>query len=319
MNIIFLLLLTLSTSTFADTALPVIAHQVKQTSESLSFFAVGNSQPYQQVDIQMPTNGIIKKLPYQSGSFIKKGAIVVQQYADLLKVQRKRDQLLINKLASKSKKKNRKNYAFQDAILKLAKTKLQIKQKQYIAPFSGVLGLLQVSKGALITPETIISTINDVSKIRVRFQLAELKLKQIKKGTVIRVSSKYTKQLLGEGKISYIDTQYNKKTRSIMVEAIINNSKGSIKSGQFLDVQVLIKSPQPKVYIPISAIQKQNNNSYVYKIINNHVEKTKVTLGKLKANQVQIISGIKVNERIVARGLAQLKNKVPVTIIDYIN
>ncbi len=319
MKIIALLLLCVSSLTTAKEAVPVIAYQVHQTVNDLSFIAIGYAKAYQSINIQMPTEGVIKKILFKPGDNVKKGDIIVSQYSELLKVQKKRDQLLINKHASKSEQKNRKNYAFQSAILQLATTKLQIKQKQFKAPFDGVLGQLRVSEGALITASKIISTLDSVKKIRVGFDVSETKLKLIKKGTTIKILAKQTKQLINTGKVSFIASHVNKKNRSIAVEGIVNNTKGSIKPGMFLDVEVVVKNKKVNIYIPNSAVKKHNASNVVYIIKGNTITKTSVVLGKANAKQVQILKGLKGNELIVARGLSQLEGVTKIKVIDQLN
>jgi membrane fusion protein (multidrug efflux system) len=323
--IVFLLFINVSFTAVAEKATPVIAYQTVKTLENLSFIAVGQSHALQSIDIKMPTSGRIKNLNFKAGQKVKKGDVLLTQYSDLLSVQRKRDQLLIKKLTKKSKrnKKSKKkralSYAYQDAVIALEKTEILIGEKQFIAPFSGVVGFYQQSVGALITPDTVISTLDNVDKIRVRFEISEARIKQVTKGTKIRVYSKYDKKLAQQGNVEFIDSRLNKNTRTLMVEAVIDNSKGSIKPGMFLNVNVQVEKTLEQIFIPKTAVLTLKTKHYVFIVKKGMAVKTKVALGKRKGKTILITNGLQGTEKIIALGVSQIKNQQNVEVIDLLS
>ena len=317
--IVFLLFINISFTAVAEKATPVIAYQTVKTLENLSFIAVGQSHALQSIDIKMPTSGRIKNLNFKAGQKVKKGDVLLTQYSDLLSVQRKRDQLLIKKLTKKSKKKTASSYAYQDAVIALEKTEILIGQKQFIAPFSGVVGFHQQSVGALISPDTVISTLDNVDKIRIRFEISEARIKHVTKGTKIHVYSKYDKKLAQQGNVEFIDSRLNKNTRTLMVEAVIDNSKGSIKPGMFLNVNVQVEKTLEQIFIPKTAVLTLKTKHYVFIIKKGMAVKTKVALGKRKGKTILITNGLQGTEKIIALGVSQIKNQQNVEVIDLLS
>lgn len=194
---------------------------------------------------------------------------------------------------------------------KLDVAKIRLSEKFILAPFSGQLGLRQVSPGQLVTNSTELTSLDDLSKIKVEFQLPEKHLQRVAVGqTVTAVNVAFSDAF--QGQISAISSRLDKVTRSFTVRAIFNNQENKLRSGMLLQLNVETKAAEALV-IPESAIIPINQKQFVYKIVEGKIERAQVEIGRRKPGIVEILTGLSVGDEVVTKGVVKVRPGSSVT------
>ena len=298
---------------------------VKITSAQLAEFkdsieAIGTARANEQVLITSKSSDYVEKIYFNDGQLVKKGDVIVRlnNQEELAKIseleanlsestnQLIRFQELFNsKATSKSlvDQQEAKTKAI-SAQLQSARTKLN--DLSIKAPFDGVLGFREVSLGAFINIGSVITSLDDLSLIKVDFTLPERFLPTIKVGQAITAyHSAYTEQPF-VGNISSIDTRINHVTRTLKVRAEIPNEKAILRPGMLLKIEV-VRHVDMLLQLPESAIIPIEDKHFVYVVNDDNTDvqtasRTRVITGRRLPGVVEVIAGINQNEWLLPKG-----------------
>lgn len=185
----------------------------------------------------------------------------------------------------------------------------QIDKTVIRAPFSGELGLREVSPGAYVTPQTLIGTLQQTDKVKIDFTVPESYASVIKKGDVVHVHSNATEEML-EATISAIEPQINAVTRNIKVRAFLN--KGLIAPGAF--VKVILNQQRQRIMVPSNAIIPDAISSQLVVARGNKAVFTNVETGMRNESLVEITSGINPGDSIIVTGMLFVRPNAPIQI-----
>ena len=143
----------------------------------------------------------------------------------------------------------------------------QLGDRQVRAPFSGMLGIRQISPGALVTPGTAIATLDDLSSMHVDFPVPEGALAQLAVGQQVngRTAAYPDKRLVG--RVSTIDARVDPATRSVTVRADFPNPDRSLRPGLFARVAIELDERPDAVLVPEAAVVLQEAGAIVYRIV----------------------------------------------------
>ncbi len=191
------------------------------------------------------------------------------------------------------------------------------------APFSGVVGLSDVAPGALVNPGAPIVTLDDVSVMRVDFQVPERYLAQLQVGqTLLATSDAFPGDTI-TGRIAKLDTRVDERTRAITARAEFANPGGRLKPGMLMRVGVS-RGSRIGPAAPESAVSVQGEAAFVYVIRQRPatggrppgamVEQRTIVTGARQNGFVEIREGAKVGEKLVADGLNKIQPGMPVRV-----
>ena len=191
--------------------------------------------------------------------------------------------------------------------------KARLNEMTIRAPFSGVLGLRQVSEGAYLTAGTVLTTLDDLNKIRLEFSVAEYYLALLKPGMAVNASSVAYPGQVFTGEIKAIDTRLDPVTRSVKVHALMPNDQLELRPGMLLNVKVTLEQVQA-LQISEKAIVPLQNKQYVF-VLNkdNTVTQTEVQLGQRMPGLVEVVSGLQAGDEIVIEGTTKIRSGSVVT------
>ncbi len=185
--------------------------------------------------------------------------------------------------------------------------------KTYIkAPFSGIVGLRQVSPGAYITPATIIATIQQVNKIKIDFTLPEVYGNIIKKGAVVEVLVDGSNKEKSKAIVIASEPLADINTRNIKVRALLQN--GNANPGAFVKVFIPAGSAKNSVLVPSNAIIPDAKNDKVVLVKNNKAAFVDIETGLRQEGSVEIKKGIAIGDTIVVSGVLFARPGAPLQI-----
>jgi len=319
---------------------PAQISAVEVTTEAVPRFApaIGSLAAVHQVTINPEIGGRVVKIFFEPGATVKAGDPLVQlndapEQGDLknYEAQARWAQISLERSQSLSKK----NFASQESVdqnqsqldqahAQIAKTQALIAQKLIRAPFPGKLGVRQIEVGQYLTTGTPIVTLTDLSTLYVNFTLPGRQRPEIKVGQQVEVRSDAFPGRAFDAKITTIEPQLSADTRTMMVQATMQNPDDALLPGMFIDAQVVLP-PQPDMLVlPATAVEytlygdsvfvirddgKDANGQPILKAV-----RTPVKTGARWGQNVAILDGLKPGERVVSAGQVKVQNGAQVKI-----
>lgn len=183
-----------------------------------------------------------------------------------------------------------------------------------VAPFAGRVGLRQVSLGALIQSGAPITTLDDVSRIKLDFSVPETFVGRLRLGlTVFARSDAFPKRAF-EGSITAIDTRVDPVTRAVRVNALFDNPDETLKPGMFLSVELVLEKRDNVILVPEEAIVPEGTRHFVFVVRDGRLRRTEVKLGARLEGEVEVVQGLAAGAEVVVRGVQRARDGQAVTV-----
>ncbi len=311
----------------APRAIPVDGFLIAPQSLEKAINATGNLIAYESVEIRPERAGKLVSLNFREASFIQKGKVLAQIDDSELQAQKKR--LLINldlakkevargeellKIQGISKEEmDRLENRVEDLQAEIAIIDVQIEKSTIKAPFSGMLGLRLVSQGAYITPSDPLVTLQQVSPIKLEFEVPERYLSQVKSGQSVTFTVVGSNKVF-DAKVYAIDPEISSTTRTFKVRANAENKSNVLKPGQFAKVTLVTGVDNNAVIVPTDAVIPVLDGKQVYVANKGRAIATRIETGERMASNVEVIDGLSPGDTIIVSGLLTLSDGVPVVI-----
>lgn len=186
------------------------------------------------------------------------------------------------------------------------------------APFAGVVGLRNISRGALVEPGDLITTLDDDSLMKLDFTVPSLYLAQLKPGLRIEARARPYGERVFEGVVRGIDSRIDPVTRSVQVRALLPNPARALRPGLLLRVELLL-DPREAVVVPEAALLQEGTDHFVLLLMEGDeglsAKRHQVEVGTRQPGLVEIRDGIAVGERVITEGQDKVRPGQPVQIL----
>tara|TARA_R110002072_G_scaffold122685_4_gene257466 strand:+ start:8482 stop:9519 length:1038 start_codon:yes stop_codon:yes gene_type:complete len=292
--------------------------------------ALGTLQAAENVNLTSSVTERLTKINFDDNQRVKKGYVLVEmdiseENAQLAeessrfneaKSQVERVRALVQRSSASKSTLDERERELNTAKARLAGIQSRISQKRIVAPFNGVLGIRNISVGALAQPGMLITTIDDDSKMKLDFSVPEVFLSSLKKGLTIEAkASAYPNQIF-KGTVTSVDSRIDPITRSVMARAVLNNDNRLLKAGMLMRVQ-LNKNPRQTLVVPEEALVTTGNENAVMLVETGEDLKVKrqvVELGARRKGSVEILSGLKEGRQVVTHGTLKVRDGALISI-----
>jgi len=188
-----------------------------------------------------------------------------------------------------------------------------VNNEKIIAPFDGRIGKREITPGILGGENSIIANLDDIKFLKLDIKLPENYLGVIKQGLKVEVSTDAFPKIF-KGIIETISSRVDPTTRSILVQAKIQNENEELIPGMLLNAKVIFNEKQ-SLGVPEESLLIQGDDKYIYKINNNEIVQAKVAIGRRNFGKVEILSGLNENDLILAEGTNKVRPKSKVKIV----
>ncbi len=190
-----------------------------------------------------------------------------------------------------------------NAEARLGQVEARLSDRLITAPFDGVLGLRNVSVGSLLTPGTVVTTIQDDSVMKLDFAVPELFLARVAPGQLLRARSRAFPDNEFEGRVTSLSNTVDPVTRAFQVRAEIDNPDRQLKAGMLMTL-TLESREREAITVPEEAILSRGREHHVFVVPPgaSEVERRPVRLGSRHPGRVEIASGLQDGERVVVHG-----------------
>ncbi|HLX70741.1 MAG TPA: efflux RND transporter periplasmic adaptor subunit [Verrucomicrobiae bacterium] len=313
-----------------DTVSSAVAHEEHWQD---TFEAVGSISAVQGVMVTPELAGTVSEIAFESGAVVNKGDLLVKFDTSTEDAQLKASQAQLE-WAQLTVERNRKlrgdstvsqsDLDQAEANWKQAKANADaiqaaIDKKTIRAPFTGKLGIRQINLGEYVDAGKPIVSLQSLHPVYADFSLPQQDLAQIKTGMTIRVSTDtYTNQPF-EGTLTAINPDLDQLTRSVRLQATLDNADQLLRPGMFARVEVVLPSDENVLVIPATAILSAPYGDSVYLIEKatngpgSVVRQQFVHTGRSRGDFVSVEAGLKPGDKVVSAGLFKLRNGGAVT------
>lgn len=179
------------------------------------------------------------------------------------------------------------------------------------APFDGVVGIRRVDLGARVDDDTMITTLDDRSRMILEFSLPETFYGQLSRGLPVTAHSTSFPDRSFDGAIATVDTRIDVTSRSFRVRATLPNPDLLLPAGLFVLVDVILDEREA-VVIPEEAVLTEAGRAVVYVALDDRAERRTVELGQRMLGTVEVRDGLEPGELVVSRGLQRMRDGVAI-------
>ena len=278
-------------------------------------------------EIRPEVSGRVVQLNIKEGGFVTQGTLLAKLYDDDLQAQMKKLDVQL-KIADQTEKRQAQllkiqGISQQDYDLSLLQVhnlnadldivKTAIRKTEIRAPFSGKLGLRNISPGAYVTPLTIATTISQVTQLKLQFSIPEKYGAQLKNGqnidfTVDGVQKKFSATIIAT------ETGIEENTRSLAVRALIKDKDESLLPGAFAKVKLALEKSVDAIMIPNSSVLPQGRSKFVFLYKEGKAKQIEITTGVRDSTNIQALNGISTGDTVITTGLLYLRPDVDVKL-----
>ncbi|MEI6949370.1 efflux RND transporter periplasmic adaptor subunit [Paraflavisolibacter sp. H34] len=271
-------------------------------------------------EIHPEVSGRITSLNIREGAQVSKGAVLARLYDGDLQAQRRKLQVQLE-IARQTEGRHEKllkiggisKEDYNNTTLQVNTTtadldiiNTEIAKTVIRAPFSGKLGLKQISVGAYVTPQTIVASIQKTNALRLDFSLPEKYISQVKAGQTIHFTIDGSDQEY-TAKVMATESGIDQATRSLTIRARVSGVQSGLVPGGFAKVQLAFQPDPNALLVPTQAIIPQARGKKVALYHNGTAKFVDVTTGIRDSAMVQITSGLKKADTVIVTGLLSVK------------
>lgn len=298
---------------------------------------IGTAAAIQGVTVSADLPGTIDKIHFESGKWVQEGDILVeldtrQERAQLANLEAQRDLAKVNYGRAQELVKagviSRSDYDTATTQQKATEAQVgdvraAIARKTIRAPFSGVLGIRQVSLGQYLAAGQAIVSLQSLSPIYVNFGVPQQDTSKLIPGHVLRITNNDLPGMSFVGRITALDSIINEQTRNIQVQAIVTNKGNRLRPGMFVQVELPVGQPREVVPLPASAINYAPYGDSVFVVSDmkdakgnayRGVRQQVVKIDGSRGDQVAIVSGLNPGDEVVSSGVFRLRNGAPIQV-----
>jgi membrane fusion protein (multidrug efflux system) len=287
-------------------------------------FSSGTTIANEEVELKSEISGKIVKLSIPEGTVVPKGYLIAKIKDDDILAQLKKIELeekLADQIEARQKKLldinaiSREEYEIsQNRVLTLKADKdllkVQLERTEIRAPFSGKVGLKNISLGSYVTPATVISTIVQFNPIKLDFTVPEKYVSEVKLGKIIQFQTDGSNNEYS-ARIVAIDPKVDEALRTLKVRAISQNGGNNLMPGMFIKVLLNLSTSQ-SIMIPTETVIPVADGKKVFVKRNGKAEEISIITGLRDASNLQVLSGLNVGDSLITSGLMTLKAGSPV-------
>ena len=308
-------------------ALNVRAVVLSQQGLTDGIFVSGSLVPDEEVNLSFESSGKITDIFFKEGTHVEKGELLAKindapLQADLRKKQAQvklmQDRLFRAKALLEKEAVSKE--AFQEAEANLAAleaeiegVEAQIEQTELRAPFSGIIGLRQVSVGAYATTTTEVATLTKTAPLKVEFNVPERYAGMLPEGTELTFTAEGD-LTTRNAKVYASDSRVDPETRTFAIRAIYPNADGKLIPGRYVNVNLVTQRFENTLAVPSEAIVSEMGIDKVFVCKNGKAQPVEIAKGLRTDAMVQVLRGLVPGDTVITSGTMQLRSGQKVVV-----
>jgi membrane fusion protein (multidrug efflux system) len=305
----------------------VTATKVTHSSFPLEAHAIGTLVA-RSVEITPEVAGHVRKILFRDGAFVKQDMSLIQLDDAVYKAKYestkaqlafsqndfKRKNLLIQKGAISQQAVDQAEADLKERTANTEENAVMVNKMTLSAPFAGVVGKSKVNLGDYVTTGQSIVTLTDTQHLRVEYNVPESYLPTLKIGQEVKITTATYPGKTFTGKVSFIAPTISAENRSLSLYADVANDSNELAAGMFVNVMQTLGTEEKVILIPARSLVPVLDGQQVYKVVDGKAYAVSVTTGKRLNDNIQILQGLTLDDKIITDGQLKVKNGMPVQV-----
>ncbi len=310
-------------------AVNVVTAPVETDTSGDTVTALGTASAVQSVTLFPQVTGIVTKILFKAGDVVNADQPLLtldddeeQVAADRARIEYAQARAALDRSQALSKSKTISSVALSEAEMaaQLAENgvrtaEVTASRRVVRAPFAGTVGLTDLSVGDLVTNTTAVTTVEDLTTVRVGFEVPERWAGQITAGQEIVATAQALPGSKFAGKITGIDNHVDATTRTLRLQADLANEKGLLKTGMAIMVSLAF-APDQQLAVPSLAVQWDRKGSFVWKVAEGAARRADVAIVRRQSGIVVVKGEVAQGDSVVVEGLLRLREGAKVTEVN---
>ncbi len=309
---------------------PVVVAPVRTETFVDRIEALGTAQSNEFVSITAQVTETVREVRFEDGQTVSRGDILAEltdeeegaELAEARATLLEADQQL-ERIADLVERGNATQARLDQAVsvrdqarARVRAIEARLSDRLIRAPFDGLLGLRTVSPGTLVTPGTVITTLDAIDPIKLDFSVPETFFAAVRPGLEVTALADAYPDETFSGRITAVDTRLDAVTRSFLARAEIPNGDLRLRPGMLLRVEIE-KNARQSLMVPEEAIVPLDTRVFVFRVTGeNTVDRVQVEVGARRPGAVEILSGLEAGDRVVVQGTNRVRPGAPVRVLD---
>jgi membrane fusion protein (multidrug efflux system) len=280
----------------------------------------GTLRPFEETVLLPDVGGRVVSINFQEGMQVTKGTLLVQLFNDDLKAQLHKLQAQKD-LAEQTEKRQSElikingisQLDYDQSVLlvnsysaDIEVVQAQLRKTEILAPFDGVIGLRNVSVGAVVSPSTPLATIRQMSPMKLEFSFPGKYISSVRKGTRLTFTVQGTDHSF-DATVMATEEGIDASTRNLQAKALVSGKTDGLVPGMFANVTLILKENPVALMIPTEAIIPDAQNKKIIVSKAGMASFVSVTTGVRQATDIEIVSGVQAGDTVVTTGVQFIK------------
>ena len=199
-----------------------------------------------------------------------------------------------------------------NAASQLALARKNLSYSLIPAPIDGFVSERTADLGEYVSPQQKVATIIRINPLRIKIDIPEQSISEVKVGQSVSVTTSAWPDKNFAGRVARIAPNVSAQSRTLTVEAEIENSSGALKPGQFATVRILQERTEPAVLVPARAVVTEAGVSRLFVIKEGRAEQRVIQTGQTEGDLIEVKNGVSADEQVATSGLERLSDGVAV-------
>jgi membrane fusion protein (multidrug efflux system) len=309
-----------SSEDYVAREIPVEAERTCYETMPKHINTIGELKANASVMLHSEINGRIQRIAFREGSTVAKGDLLIKLDDDHFQAELRGHQAQYQAAKAeferfqkmvKAGTGSRKEYEKALADMNVARSRIelslaQIRKTEILAPFEGVIGLIDVGEGAFVRTEQELVMLVDQTPIKVKFGIPGKFVNDVGVDQAVELKVAACGERVFIGHVEAVDSHVDTATNCVSVRASVPNEDGVLKAGLFASVSLVVGEEGEVITVDESALERMGEDEYVWVVVRGRARKVKVLTGVREKGRVSVVSGVKPGQIVVTAGQMRL-------------
>lgn len=292
--------------------------------------ALGTVVANESVAITAQVTDTVREILFEDGQLVEEGALLVrltseqeeaelkEALATLLEANQQLERIrgLVSRGTTTRQQLDVAISARDQAAARVRAIEARLADRRIKAPFGGLLGFRRVSRGTLVTPGTVITTLDEIDPVKLDFPVPETFVGAIRVGLELTAHSDAYPDQDFKGEVTAIDTRVDTTTRSIVIRSVIPNPDNTLRPGMLMSVEVF-RNRRQSMLIPEDAVVPIDETVFVFRLKEDGtIERVRIKTGGRNPGTVEVLDGLNVGDLVVVGGTNRVRDGSKVRVVE---
>ncbi len=311
---------------------PVVVMVADQQRLENTISITGSILANESVNLSPELAGKITRITFEEGQYVKKGQPLVYLNDDeararlerlnysrkLYEQSENRQRQLLEREAISREEYDIAQNELNTNLSDIKVVEAQIAKSVIRAPFSGIIGLRQVSEGSYVSPADHIATLVNIDPVKIEFSVPERYSNEVGVGGNITFSRSENSNIMRTGKVYAVEPRINLETRTLTMRALSENDDRTLLPGMFVRIKLVLDVNENSIMVPSQSLIPEMDGYKVFVVKDGKAVEKRIKAGMRTENRVEVTDGLAPGDSVLTTGILQVKNGGAVRVTEVI-